>query len=134
MLSLYLTTSRATSTLSCSHLLSFVSRALASTSALAAAGSSKPSATAARVSERAVQEVRSRVFGTHIGDDRKSGRKVLSRRLKGHAMVNWYWTPPRGCIPGFHNEEIEYAEVKRESLAQSGRRAPKKGQGKRSKK
>jgi small subunit ribosomal protein S33 len=42
--------------------------------------------------EETIDEIRARIFGTHIGDGRPSGRKILRKKLIGPAVAAWY--PP----------------------------------------
>lgn len=52
--------------------------------------------------------VRARIFGNHIGDGRRSGRKVLRRPLKGDKVANWYLDAPMAKLdPLFVDPDIE---------------------------
>ena len=41
-----------------------------------------------------IELVRSRIFGNHIGDGERSGRKVLRKRLKADKVMGWYSREP----------------------------------------
>ena len=51
---------------------------------------------AANVDDRLedIELVRSRIFGNHIGDGERSGRKVLRKRLKADKIMGWYAKEP----------------------------------------
>ena len=52
--------------------------------------------------------VRARIFGNHIGDGRRSGRKVLRRPLKGDKVADWYLDAPMAKLdPLFVDPDIE---------------------------
>jgi len=40
--------------------------------------------------EETLEQIQSRIFGNHIGDGLRSGRKVLARKLVGPKMVAYY--------------------------------------------
>jgi hypothetical protein len=40
--------------------------------------------------KESIAEIRARIFDEHVGDGRKSGRKVLMKRLKGKLVADWY--------------------------------------------
>lgn len=80
--------------------------------------------------QKELQEIRARVFGEHVGNGSRSGRKVLARPLKGPSMLNWYLQYPPN-LP-LHANEIEMGRLDDlDEQAAKGRSAPKKGQGKR---
>lgn len=37
-----------------------------------------------------IEEIRSRIFGTHIGNGLRSGRKILRRKLVGEKIASYY--------------------------------------------
>lgn len=37
-----------------------------------------------------IEEIRSRIFGTHIGNGLRSGRKILRRKLIGNKIASYY--------------------------------------------
>ena len=37
-----------------------------------------------------IEEIRSRIFGTHIGNGLRSGRKILRRKLIGEKIAAYY--------------------------------------------
>lgn len=41
-----------------------------------------------------IEIVRARIFGNHIGDGERSGRKVLRKRLKADKVMGWYAKQP----------------------------------------
>ena len=41
-------------------------------------------------SEETIEQIQSRIFGNHIGDGLRSGRKVMARKLVGPKMVAYY--------------------------------------------
>lgn len=45
----------------------------------------------AQEAAESLEEIRARVFGTHLGDNRRSGRKALLKPLKGKEFANWYF-------------------------------------------
>lgn len=49
-----------------------------------------PTPPAAGDDEETLDQIRARIFGTHIGDGRPSGRKLLRSRLAGPTVVAWY--------------------------------------------
>ena len=67
----------------------------------AAAGDERaaPAAAAADAATESLDEVRARIFGTHIGDGRSTGRKLLRGALAGPAVATWY--PPEIVDPLF---------------------------------
>ncbi|GBF99116.1 hypothetical protein Rsub_12008 [Raphidocelis subcapitata] len=78
-------------------------------------------------------EIRARVFGTALGDGRRSGRKALAQPLRGKEFSDWYFEIVRGQQAPFMEDDIEtdrLAKVARYKA--TGRAPPKKGQGKRS--
>jgi hypothetical protein len=51
-----------------------------------------------------ISAIRARIFGEPVRKGERTGRRVLSRKLRGAEMAGWYFMPPRE-MPGFHNEE-----------------------------
>jgi hypothetical protein len=49
--------------------------------------------------DESLEEIRSRIFGTHVGNGLRSGRKVLRKKLKGETMVAWYPANPIKADP-----------------------------------
>jgi small subunit ribosomal protein S33 len=82
--------------------------------------------------ESAVEQVRSRIFGTHIGDGLRSGRKVLRRPLVGAKLASYY--PPLYFAgdPLLVDVDAERKKAKLQRLSRRGKAPPRKGAGKRS--
>ena len=61
--------------------------------------------------EEGIEQVRARIFGSHIGNNQRSGRKVLRRALKGEQIVSWYqnerFVPMAKQDPLFVDPDIE---------------------------
>ena len=51
-----------------------------------------------------IAEIRARIFDEHVGDGRKSGRKVLLKRLKGKLVADWY-AMLRPALPLLEDEQ-----------------------------
>ena len=52
--------------------------------------------------------IRSQIFGNHIGNGERSGRKVLRKRLKGEKVLAWYNLKPMAKLdPLFQDPDIE---------------------------
>jgi small subunit ribosomal protein S33 len=80
-----------------------------------------------------IELVRSRIFGSHIGEGAlRSGRKVLRRSLIGEKVANYY--PPKWFAgdPLLMDIEAERKSAKLQRLSRRGKSPPKKGAGKRS--
>eukprot|EP00890_Picochlorum_soloecismus_P004856 jgi/Picsp_1/5371/NSC_02732-R1_protein len=82
-------------------------------------------------SEETIEQIQSRIFGNHIGDGLRSGRKVLARKLVGPKMVAYYPEDVFRNDPLLANLEAERAKHKLERLRRRGKAPPKKGSGKR---
>ena len=81
-----------------------------------------------------VERAAARIFGTHLGDGRRSGRKILRRALVGERLEAWYPTH-LGVRDGlFQDPKIERRRMKVERLRRRGKVIPKKGEGKRASK
>ena len=63
------------------------------TSSSSSTSSSAASATSTESPAESVEETRARIFGTHIGDGLRSGRKILRRALVGERLTSYY--PPQ---------------------------------------
>jgi len=94
--------------------------------------SSAASATSTVSPAESVEETRARIFGTHIGDGLRSGRKILRRALVGERLTSYY--PPQwfGGDPLLVDVEAERKKAKLQRLSRRGKAPPKKGSGKRS--
>jgi small subunit ribosomal protein S33 len=75
--------------------------------------------------------IRARIFGTHIGDGRPSGRKLLRKPLIGPAVANYYPPDPAALDPLFVDVEDTRRVAKLERMRRRGKAPPKKGEGKR---
>jgi len=51
--------------------------------------------------EETLEQIRSRIFGTAIGDGRPSGRKVLRKKLVGDVVASYYPDNPAAQDPLF---------------------------------
>ena len=49
--------------------------------------------------DESLDQIRARIFGTHVGDGRSTGRKLLRSALAGPAVAAWY--PPEIVDPLF---------------------------------
>lgn len=81
-----------------------------------------------------IEQVRARIFGNHIGDGLRSGRKILARPLIGPKVASYY--PPNWFAgdPLLLDLEAEKKKSKLSRLSRRGKSPPKKGAGKRSSK
>ena len=78
-----------------------------------------------------------RIFGMHVGNGMRSGRKVLAKALAGPKMLEWYAEAyPIGVRrdPLYECPEAAFRADRVERLKRRGKVQPKKGEGKRSKK
>lgn len=57
--------------------------------------------------QETIEEIRSRIFGTHIGDGFRSGRKVLRQKLIGEKIASYYLKPMHKDDPLFEDLEAE---------------------------
>lgn len=100
-------------------------------------GPSTSSATSTSVAkgstDETIEQVRARIFGNHIGDGLRSGRKVLRRPLIGEQLTSYY--PPNWFAgdPLLVDIEAETKKAKLQRLSRRGKAPPKKGSGKRAK-
>lgn len=78
-----------------------------------------------------MEQIRARIFGTHIGNGLRSGRKVLRRPLLGAKLAAWYPPDPIKHDPLMLNLKAEAAKLKLDRLRRRGKAPPKKGAGKR---
>jgi len=78
-----------------------------------------------------IAEIRARIFDEHVGDGRKSGRKVLLKRLKGKIVADWY-AMLRPALPLLEDEQEAGRLVAVAHAKSQGKTPPKKGQTKRS--
>jgi small subunit ribosomal protein S33 len=78
-----------------------------------------------------LEQIRARIFGTHIGNGLRSGRKVLRRPLKGEQLKAWYPPDPVKHDPLMLSIKAENAKLKLDRLRRRGKAPPKKGAGKR---
>jgi small subunit ribosomal protein S33 len=89
------------------------------------------SAQPALSSEESLEQIRSRIFGIHIGNGLRSGRKILSRPLIGQKLLEYY---PKNLIkqdPFMLDLQREDRLEKLAKLRRRGKGPPKKGQGRR---
>ena len=86
---------------------------------------------AIKASEETLEEVRSRIFGTHIGNGLRSGRKFLRRNLLGPVFTSYYPDEMTKYDPLLPNLEADKAKLKLDRLKRRGKSPPKKGAGKR---
>lgn len=81
------------------------SRSFASSAAPPVTGAASASASAAAETdadeEESLEQIRSRIFGTAIGDGRPSGRKVLRKKLVGDVVASYYPDNPAAQDPLF---------------------------------
>jgi small subunit ribosomal protein S33 len=75
--------------------------------------------------------IRARIFGTHLGDGRPSGRKLLRRALIGPAVAAYYPPDPAAMDPLWVNVDDTRRVSKLERMTRRGKAPPKKGEGKR---
>ena len=80
-------------------------------------------------SAKELAAVAARIFGNHLGDGRRSGRKVLSKALKGPAMLTYYPEKLKDALTVDPDETRRV--IKLERAKRRGKGPPKKGQGKR---
>lgn len=80
------------------------------------------------------REIQAEIFDYHIGDGRRSGRKMLSKKLIGEKVDNYYMEPISKLDPLFDDPVQKRRKIKLERMKRRGKAAPKKGEGKRSKK
>lgn len=59
------------------------------------------------VFQESIEEIRSRIFGNHIGNGLRSGRKVLRRKLVGDKVASYYPEPLSKQDPMFVDTDIE---------------------------
>uniref|UniRef100_A0A061RNP6 Small ribosomal subunit protein mS33 n=2 Tax=Tetraselmis sp. GSL018 TaxID=582737 RepID=A0A061RNP6_9CHLO len=81
-----------------------------------------------------IADARHRIFGTHIGDGKRSGRKVLRKALVAERIADWYMPLETKADPIFADPKNEQKKQKLATLRRRGKGPPPKGQGKRSKK
>ncbi|KAL3679900.1 hypothetical protein R1sor_022856 [Riccia sorocarpa] len=78
-----------------------------------------------------VVKAAARIFGNVIGNGLQSGRKVLSQKVTGQKIVEWYPTPVQKLDPCFEDPGEKRRVLKLERLKRRGKGPPKKGHGKR---
>jgi len=79
-----------------------------------------------------LEEIRSRIFGVHIGSGLPSGRKLLRKKLVGDKIASYYGQPVEQSDPLFEYLDEERRKLKLDKLKRRGKAPPKKGAGKRS--
>jgi small subunit ribosomal protein S33 len=84
--------------------------------------------------EESIEQIRSRIFGTHIGDGLRSGRKVLRAPLLGPKLAAYYPEDIVKSDPLMISIKAEKAKLKLDRLKRRGKAPPKKGAGKRASK
>eukprot|EP00887_Chlorella_sp_A99_P004453 scaffold30.g4453.t1 len=82
--------------------------------------------------EESLEQIRARIFGNHIGNGLRSGRKVLRGALKGPRLMEWYPEDPCKLDLLMPDVDADRAKLKLDRLRRRGKAPPKKGQGKRS--
>jgi small subunit ribosomal protein S33 len=97
----------------------------------AAAPPARPFSAAAGAEEESIEEARARIFGTHIGNGLRSGRKVLRVPLLGAKLAAYYPDDIIKADPMMVNLRAEKAKLKLDRLKRRGKAPPKKGAGKR---
>ena len=80
-----------------------------------------------------VRVVSAEIFGNHLGDGKRSGRKVLRRKRLGPVFAEWYGENFARMDNLFDDPVIARNKAKVERLRRRGKSAPKKGEGKRAK-
>jgi small subunit ribosomal protein S33 len=81
--------------------------------------------------EESIEEIRSRIFGTHIGNGLRSGRKILRAPLLGEKLAAYYPEDIVKADPLMISIKAEKAKLKLDRLRRRGKAPPKKGAGKR---
>ena len=61
----------------------------------------------AAASQESLEEIRARIFGDHIGNGLRSGRKVLRKKLIGDKIASYYPEPMQKLDPMFVDLNIE---------------------------
>eukprot|EP00192_Tetraselmis_astigmatica_P015044 CAMPEP_0117677820 /NCGR_PEP_ID=MMETSP0804-20121206/16947_1 /TAXON_ID=1074897 /ORGANISM="Tetraselmis astigmatica, Strain CCMP880" /LENGTH=160 /DNA_ID=CAMNT_0005487125 /DNA_START=59 /DNA_END=541 /DNA_ORIENTATION=- len=84
--------------------------------------------------QKILDDARHRIFGTHIGNGERSGRKVLKKALVAERMADYYMERLTKAHPIFADPKDEQKRQKLATLKRRGKGPPAKGQGKRSKK
>jgi small subunit ribosomal protein S33 len=109
--------------------------ASASASAAAAPSTSEPAADPgsefAVYAGQTLAAIRARIFGTHLGDGRPTGRKLLRKPLIGPAVAAYYPPDPAALDPLFVDVDDTRRVAKLERMKRRGKAPPKKGEGKR---
>ena len=82
--------------------------------------------------KESIEHVRARIFGNHIGDGLRSGRKILARPLIGPKVASYYPSDWFAGDPLLLDLEAEKKKSKLSRLSRRGKSPPKKGAGKRS--
>jgi len=109
------------------------SAAAADKNAEAAAGGATPPAF---VTKEYLDNVRFRIFGTHVGNGLRSGRKVLRKNLIGDKVLAWYpqteaYGKPHQGDELWEDPDLFVAKDRLERYQRRGKGPPKKGAGKR---
>lgn len=61
----------------------------------------------AAASQEGLEQIRARIFGNHIGNGLRSGRKVLRKKLIGDKIASYYPTPISKLDPMFVDLDAE---------------------------
>lgn len=96
--------------------------------------SSKETPSSSEAEQERIEHVRARIFGNHIGDGLRSGRKILARPLIGPKVASYYPSDWFAGDPLLVDLEAEKKKSKLSRLSRRGKSPPKKGAGKRSSK
>mmetsp|Transcript_11661 Transcript_11661/g.20985 ORF Transcript_11661/g.20985 Transcript_11661/m.20985 type:complete len:164 (-) Transcript_11661:208-699(-) len=84
--------------------------------------------------QKILDDARHRIFGTHIGNGERSGRKVLRKALAAEKMADWYMPRLTHIDPVFADPKEDLRKKKLLLMKRRGKGPPPKGQGKRAKK
>ncbi len=60
--------------------------------------------------QESLEEIRARIFGNHIGNNLRSGRKLLRKRLIGEKVASYYPEPISKIDPMFVDMDLERYE------------------------
>lgn len=61
--------------------------------------------------QETLEEIRSRIFGSHIGNGLRSGRKILRKKLVGDKIADYYLEPVSKSDPMFVDLGLERCAV-----------------------
>jgi hypothetical protein len=98
----------------------------------AAAAAQQASSSSAPAAET-LEAIRARVFGGHVGNGRRSGRRALGRALRGAHMLDWYFRFPKSTLL-MNSEDEAYRLARLEQRKAAGKGEAKAAAGKKKKK